>query len=67
MKLDDIKVGDNVRDARMWGRVVEVLKTRVKVQMYSSDNYSTDPEIKTYDRAHCQFLLPLNPNKARRR
>lgn len=67
MKIEDIKVGTNVRDGRMWGRVIEVLKTRVKVQMYSSDNYSSDPEIKTYDRAHCQFLQPLSVREFNRR
>jgi len=51
MKLKDIKVGMRLYD-RWWpytrGKVVEVLKTRIKIMM--------GDESITYDKGHCQFL-----------
>lgn len=56
MKFKDIKVGMKVEDGLLRGRVIEILKTRVKVQL------DLGP-IRTYDRAHCQFLEPT-PSEA---
>lgn len=53
MRFSDIKVGMMVQDSwwplSTYGRVIEVLKTVIKV-----DNLRG--EIITYDKSHCQFL-----------
>lgn len=53
MRLESLKIGDRVRDRwypfEIYGRVTEVLKTRVK---FTNGHGSF-----TYDRAHCDHFL----------
>lgn len=52
MRIEEARVGTRVynrTDRFRRGRIVEVMKTRIKVQWLDGD-------IETYDRAHVQFL-----------
>lgn len=67
MKIEEINVGDSLVDD--WGntlKVVEVLKTRIKVSILKLNtdgkyDYGYDRDVRndsliTYDKAHLQFL-----------
>jgi hypothetical protein len=57
MRIEKIKTGQQVRDSWFsdWGvgRIVKVLKTRVKIK------FTGRADIVTYDLAHLQFLVSV--------